>query len=128
MSGSKRDVLKAVLALAHADGTLDENEQRLVDFLIDSWGLSPEEEAAVRAQSDAKVDLDQLAREVTDPKERAQAYEAACLVTQMDGQAQAAESWLLGDLRKALAIDDAAAHAIEEKAAAIYARFKERQA
>ena len=127
MSEAKVAVLKTVLALAYADGTLSEPEQRLVDFLIESQGLSPEEQEAVRAQGDSQLDLESLGQLVTDDRERAQAYEVAALVSMMDGVGESTESAMLEKLGPALDIDEAAARDIEAKAKIIYDNFMQRQ-
>lgn len=127
MSEGKVAVLKTVLAMAYADGTLSEPEQRLVDFLIDSQGLSPEEQASVRAQADSQVDLDELAAQIPEEAERAWAYEVAALVSLMDGAQESAESALLSRLQPALGIADEAARATEAKARTIFDNFMKRQ-
>jgi len=123
MSEAKVAVLKTVLALAYADGTLSETEQRLLDFLIESQGLSLDEQAAVRAQGDSQMDLERLAALVTDEPERAQAYEVAALVSMMDGVRESAEAAMLAKLQPALGITDAAARDIEAKAKIIFDNF-----
>jgi uncharacterized membrane protein YebE (DUF533 family) len=127
MSEAKVEVLKTVLALAYADGEMSADEERLVDFLIDTNGLTPEEEQQVRAKQDGEVDLARLGTLVTDADERARAYETAALVSMMDGSQQSAESELLTKLREALSIDGSAAWEIEAKARKIYEAFTKRQ-
>ena len=128
MSEAKVETLKTVLALAFADGEMSPGEERLVDFLIDTSGLTPDEEQQVRAKHDGEVDLGRLGAVVTDPEERAKAYETAALVAMMDGTREAAESKLLTELRGAFAIDAATAGEIERKADRIYQAFAKRQA
>jgi uncharacterized membrane protein YebE (DUF533 family) len=128
MSQINVEILKTILALAQADGTVDERETRLIDFLIDSYGLSPEEEQAVRAQTGASVDLERLAAVVTEPKDRARAYEVACLLAGMDDDESSSESALLEKLRPTLDIKASEAEAIAAKARKILAAFKARQA
>ncbi len=127
MSEAKVAVLKTVLALAYADGTLSEPEQRLVDFLIESQGLTPAEQETVLAQGDSQVDLEALAALVTDEPERAQAYEVAALVSLMDGVQESSEAAMLSKLQPALGIADATARDIEAKAKTIYDNFMRRQ-
>lgn len=127
MSEAKVETLKAVLALAWADGELSETEQRLVDFLIDTQGLSAEEEEAVRAQRSAEVDLERLGAVVTEPKDRVWAYEVACLVSLMDGSQDSAEWAVLGKLKPVLAVDAVAAKEAEDRARRIYDRFAAKQ-
>jgi uncharacterized membrane protein YebE (DUF533 family) len=127
MSEGKVAALRTVLALAYADGTLSAAEQRLVDFLIESQRLTPDEQEAVRAQADSQVDLERLGELIPDAAERVQTYEAAALVSLMDGARESAEAAMLSKLRPALGIDEAAAQDIEAKARTIYDRFMQRQ-
>lgn len=127
MDKAKVEVLKMVLGLAYADGQLEENESRLVEFLIDSYGLDPEEEKAVREQTKACVDTEQLAELVTDQNARQKAYEAALLVSLMDGEKQREESEMLDKLKRSLEISELDAVKIETKARQIYERFQEKQ-
>lgn len=127
MSRGKVEALKAVLSLAYADGELTQEESRLVEFLIDSHGLTPEEEDEVRAHQDASLDLQSLSEKVTDPADRTRAYETAVLVAMMDGDTQAAESELLQRLRPALSIDVLEAERITGRARKIYERFTAHQ-
>jgi uncharacterized membrane protein YebE (DUF533 family) len=124
---AKVEVLKTVRALAWADGELSAAEQRLLDFLIDTSGLSAEQEAAVRAQQGAAVDLSQLAAVVTEPRDRAWAYEVAALVSQMDGSQDPAEWALLNQLKPVLQLDEETARQAEARARTIYEKFTAHQ-
>ena len=126
MSQAKVETLKAVLALAWADGEVSETEERLADFLIDSARLSPEEEEAVRSQKSADVDLARLAEAVTADKDRLWAYEVACLVSLMDGGQDASEWAVLGKLKPVLKVDEGAARDAEDRARKIYEKFAAR--
>ena len=128
MSQVNVEILKTIIALAHVDGAVDEREARLIDFLIDSYGLSPEEEQSVRSQSGTSLDLDRLAAVVTEPKDRARAYEVACLLAGMDDDESSSESALLEKLRPTLDLKAADAWTIEARAKKILAAFKARQA
>lgn len=126
MSQAKVETLKAVLALAWADGEVSEAEERLADFLIDSARLSPEEEEVVRSQKNAEVDLARLGEAVAEEKDRLWAYEVACLVSLMDGGQDAAEWEVLGKLKPVLKLDETASRDAEARARKIYERFAAR--
>lgn len=123
MSKSKVETLKTILAMVFADGKVTENETRLMEFLIDSYGLTPAEEAEVRQQKDAQLDFENLAQVVTEEAERCRAYETAFLVSLIDGSPQPAESEMLVALRQALEIKDKDRTALEDRAREIYKRF-----
>lgn len=127
MSQAKVETLKAVLALAWADGEVSPAEERLADFLIDTAGLSPEEEEAVRSQKSAEVDLARLGEAVTEEKDRLWAYEVACLVSLMDGGQDASEWAVLGALKPVLKVDEGAARETEARARKIYEKFAARE-
>ena len=127
MSQTNVEILKTLFAFANADGKVDAREARLIDFLIDSYGLNPDEEASVRAQVGTAPDLDRLADLVTDPKDRARAYEVACLLTQMDDEMDRSETILLEKLRPSLGIKADEAERIAARAKKIYEAFKARQ-
>ncbi|MDY0004131.1 MAG: hypothetical protein RBU30_22725 [Polyangia bacterium] len=126
MSQAKVETLKAVLAMAWADGEVSEAEERLADFLIDSARLTPEEEEAVRSQKSSQVDLARLGEAVTEEKDRIWAYEVACLVSLMDGGQEASEWEVLGKLKPVLRVDEGAARDAEARARKIYEKFSRR--
>ena len=109
--------------MAFVDGEFSDNEERLVEFLIDSYNLTPKQEREVRSQKNADVDLEKLAESITDTDERRQAYESAVLVALMDGGQEPEESELLDRLRDALSIDETTREETEERAQKIYERF-----
>ena len=123
MKDGKVELLKVLLGMAFVDGEFSHNEERLVEFLIDSYHLTPEQEREVRSQKDADVDLEKLAESITKDDERKQAYESAMLVALMDGGQEPEESELLDRLRDALNIDDTTREETEERAHKIYERF-----
>lgn len=127
MSRAKVEVLKTVLGLAYADGKLADAEERLIDFLIDSYGLSPEEEGEVREAGPEGAHPERLTEFLTDDKEKEKAYEVASLVCLMDGSQQPEESEMLRKIRDSLSIGSEQALEIEGRARQIYARFAQHQ-
>ena len=127
MTRAKVEILKTVLGLAYADGKLADAEERLIDFLIDSYGLSPEEEGEVREAGPEGADPERLAEVLTDDQERHRAYEVASLICLMDGSQQPEESDMLRKIRDVLSIQAEQAVEIEGRARQIYARFAQHQ-
>ncbi len=126
MKEGKVELLKILLGMAFVDGDYSENEGRLVEFLIDSYGLTPEQEEEVRSQKSGKIDLYELAESISSPEDRRQAYESAFLVALMDGSQDPEESEMLERLREALDLDDGVCAEAEERAQVIYDRFSDR--
>lgn len=126
MKEGKVELLKILLGMAFVDGEYTENEGRLVEFLIDSYGLTPEEEEDVRSQKSSRIDLYQLAEKISSPDDRRQAYESAFLVALLDGAQDPEESEMLERLRDVLGLDDVACAEAEERAQVIYDRFVDR--
>jgi tellurite resistance protein len=126
MNDAKVETLKAALGMAFADGELDENESRFVEFLIDTYALTPEEEEAVRSQRSGEVDMAQLAGALTTPEERQRAYETAYLVALLDGQEHPEESAVLAKMREALEIGGSDQVELEARARDVYRRFKQK--
>ena len=123
MSDPKAEIVKTVFALAYADGNLDKGEERFIDFLLDSYGLTPEDVNQAQAAELSIEDLKKTASELTDPGDRAKAYEFASLVCLMDGSRQPEESEMLRNLKEAFEIDAEKALEIEGRARQVYNRF-----
>lgn len=123
MKEGKVELLKMLLGMAFVDGDFSDNEARLVEFLIDSYGLTPEQETEVREQKSARLDLDDLAEKISESEDRRRAYESAYLVALMDGGQEPEESEMLERLRDAFDLDDSATADAEERAQVIYDRF-----
>lgn len=107
-------LVRAMIAAAKADGTVDAAERRGIAGQLDAAGLSAEERDFVLADFDRPLTPEALAREAKDPMLRARLYAAAVAGA---GEINAGERAWLDGLARALKLDKAAAAAIEDRLA-----------
>jgi uncharacterized membrane protein YebE (DUF533 family) len=107
-------MVRAMIAAAKADGTVDAAERAAIAGQLDAAGLTAEERDFVLADFDRPLTPEALAREARDPMLRARLYAAAFAAA---GTITPPERAWLDALAKALKLDKAAAAAIEERLA-----------
>jgi len=107
-----RHMLRAMIAAAKADGTVDATERRAIAQQLDAAGLEADERDFVLADFDKPMTPEGLAKQATDPMLRARLYAAAVAAM---GEVTAPERDWLDRLAKAMKLDRAAAAAIEER-------------
>jgi uncharacterized membrane protein YebE (DUF533 family) len=105
-------LVRAMIAAAKADGSVDAAERRAIADQLDAAGLDAEERDFVLADFDKPMTPEALAKQATDPMLRARLYAAAVAAM---GEVTAAERDWLDRLAKAMKLDRAAAAAIEER-------------
>jgi len=124
----KTEVVRALLALAHADDQVSRDEQRLLDFLLDSYGLTDEDRAALQGPDQhPTLNEQELAQQLQTEQEREQAYELAVLLSLMDGEQQFEESEMLTKIKAALHITADHIIQIEMRAKKVYDAYKAKQ-
>ena len=117
MTPVEKTIVKSLVAVAWADGTLAEPESNMIDSLLWAFGASEEDEAEVKEFAKKKrtikddVPLDQL-----DAKDRELLLAHAALLTHADGKQTKAEEKLLKDLADHLGIEGPALKSIVEHA------------
>jgi uncharacterized membrane protein YebE (DUF533 family) len=107
-------MIRAMIAAAKSDGTVDAAERAAIAAQLDAGGLSAEERDFVLADFDRPLTPEALAKEARDPMLRARLYAAACAAV---GEISPAERAWLDALAKAMKLDKAAAAAIEARLA-----------
>lgn len=105
-------LIRAMIAAAKADGTVDATERRAIAQQLDAAGLEADERDFVLADFDKPMTPEGLAKQATDPMLRARLYAAAVAAM---GEVTAPERDWLDRLAKAMKLDRAAAAAIEER-------------
>jgi len=105
-------MVRAMIAAAKADGSVDAAERAAIASQLDAAGLSAEERDFVLADFDRPLTPEALAKEARDPMLRARIYAAAFAGA---GEVTPAERTWLDGLARALKLDKAAAAAIEER-------------
>jgi uncharacterized tellurite resistance protein B-like protein len=117
MTPSEKNIVKSLVAVAWADGTVKEPEVGMIDSLLWAFGASDEDEAEIREFSKKKrtikddVPLAELA-----PADRELLLAHAALLTHADGKQTKAEEKLLKDLSEHLGFSAADARPIIEHA------------
>jgi pyruvate/2-oxoglutarate dehydrogenase complex dihydrolipoamide acyltransferase (E2) component len=107
-----RLLLRAMIAAARADGTVDKAERATIAARLDTAGLSPEERDHVLADFDHPASIGELAGAARDPMLAAQLYAAAFSAA---GALDEPERVWLDQFGKALKLDRAALAAIEQR-------------
>lgn len=107
-------MVRAMIAAAKADGTVDAAERAAIAGQLDAAGLSAEERDFVLGDFERPLTPEALAKEARDPMLRARLYAAAFAAA---GEITPGERAWLDQLAKALKLDKAAAAAIEERLA-----------
>jgi len=113
MTPSEKSIVKSLVAVAWADGTVKAPEQSLIDGLLWAFGASDEEEAELREFAAKKRSLDDdLSIDALGAPDRALLLAHAALLTHADGKQTKAEEKVLAKLVEKLGIADAEAKQI----------------
>lgn len=113
MSHEKRlAILDTLMALAWADGSYEEREQKLVGGILESMGAAP---GTTTPPVDERTARRPLA-EVLDPDDREYLYQQACRLSLVDGVVSGRELQLISALRSGLELSPETAEALESSA------------
>ena len=110
MTPSEKNIVKSLIAVAWADGSVKQPEQGLIDGLLWSFDASSEDESELREYARKKRTLDDdLPLAALDAEQRELLLAHAALLTHADGKQTKAEGKLLASLIEKLGIagDDA---------------------
>ncbi len=81
-------LVRAMIAAAHADGTVDEEEQRAILGRLSAEDLGEEERAALTWELASPLPPEQLAGQVTSPQLAEEVYAASLLAIRVDSPAE----------------------------------------
>jgi uncharacterized membrane protein YebE (DUF533 family) len=98
-----RNLLRAMIAAAKADGHIDAKEQSEIFAQMDRLNLSSDDKAFVMDELRKPLDVDAVARAARSPEEAAEIYTASLLAIDVD---HAAERGYLGMLAARLNLDE----------------------
>jgi uncharacterized tellurite resistance protein B-like protein len=110
MTPSEKNIVKSLVAVAWADGTVKEPEQGLIDGLLWAFGASDEDETEIREYAKKKRTIEQdVPLEALSSSDRELCLAHAALLTHADGKQTKAEEKVLSKLVEKLEIgaDDA---------------------
>lgn len=94
--------IRAMVAAAYADGTLDEAERRAILQRLSREALTPEERAALERELEAPWPVEELVAQVSSPAQAEEVYAASLLAVQ---EGSPAEQEYLRRLAKLLCLD-----------------------
>lgn len=83
-----RDLIRAMIAAAKADGHIDNEERARIASQLDAVGLSDEQKAFVAEELAKPLDVSAVAASGTTPKKAAEVYAASLLAIDPDGPAE----------------------------------------
>ena len=117
MTPVEKTIVKSLVAVAWADGTLAEPESGMIDSLLWAFGASEAEETEIRdfAKKKRTVKGDVIAKAL-DPQSREILLAHAALLTHADGKQTPAEAKLLKNLAEHLEFSDEDTQRIVEHA------------
>jgi uncharacterized membrane protein YebE (DUF533 family) len=117
MTPSEKNIVKSLVAVAWADGTVKEPEAGMIDSLLWAFGASDEDESEVKEFAKKKRTIkEDVPLDTLDAKDRELLLSHAALLTHADGKQTKAEEKLLKDLADHLGISGAALKPIVDHA------------
>lgn len=117
MTPSEKNIVKSLVAVAWADGTVKEPEAGMIDSLLWAFGASEEDESEIKEFAKKKRTIkDDVPLDTLDDKDRELLLAHAALLTHADGKQTKAEEKLLKDLADHLGVSGAALQPIVEHA------------
>jgi uncharacterized membrane protein YebE (DUF533 family) len=127
MTPVEKVIVKSLVAVAWADGTLAEPESGMIDSLLWAFGASEEEEEDIRSFAKKKRTIKgDVVAKALGKDDRALLLAHAALLTHADGKQTPAEAKLLKQLGEHLEFSDEAAADIIEHARERAAKLAER--
>lgn len=117
MTPVEKTIVKSLVAVAWADGTLAEPEAGMIDSLLWAFGASDEQEAEIRefAKKKRTIKGDIVARAL-DKEAREVLFAHAALLTHADGKQTPAEAKLLKSLAEHLEFSEEEAKRVTDHA------------
>jgi tellurite resistance protein len=116
LNDAHKNVLKLLVALAWADGRVDEEEIEVVNALLDGYGANDEEAEEIRAWAKKPRSLDDVDVSDLTVSDTELALQHAVLLTYIDGEQSAKEVELLDAFCAKLGFSKEAAAPILEAA------------
>jgi tellurite resistance protein len=118
LTPEKDAILKLLVAMAWADGKVDEEELEVVEALIDAFGVAAEEASELRAWAATRRSLDEVDVTSLQVSDLELALQHAVLLTFIDGDQSPEELALLDRVMEKLGLSREAAAPILESATA----------
>ena len=110
-------IVKALVSVAWADGVFAERERAMLDALLDAYGASPEDRAALYAYAEKRRTLDDIDVQELSADDRRILLQHAVVLTFADGDQSPEELELLAALSSKLRIPEPEARALLDSGA-----------
>ena len=117
MQNHQESMLKSLIAVAWADGRVDEEEGKLVEVLLDNFGAYGEAAEKMRAYAKEPRSLDDIDLTYLSASDRIQLLNHAVLLSFIDGEQSDTERTVLAALVEKLGLEAEEADAIMSSAA-----------
>ncbi len=114
MTDNDHKVLRALIAVAWADGQMEESESTVIDGLLAGFDASDDEESSLREYARAPRSLDDIDVQGLTDDDKELLLGNAALLTHADGDQSTEERLVLGKLSTILGFDRARAFEIIE--------------
>ncbi|MCA9581414.1 MAG: TerB family tellurite resistance protein [Myxococcales bacterium] len=119
MNAQQESMVKSLVAVAWADGRMEQEESEVVQALVSAFEIAPEDVEAVLEYARTPRTLDDAPIAGLTPEQRKTLLEHAVILTYIDGEQDAQERAVLRDLIGRLGLS-------EEEAATILVTAEER--
>lgn len=106
MTPGEKNIVKSLIAVAWADGTVKEPEQGMIDGLLWAFDASDEEDAEMREYAKKKRALDDAPLDQLEPADKEMLLANAALLTHADGKQTKAEQKMLVQLVRMIGMSD----------------------
>ena len=117
MQNHQESMLKSLIAVAWADGRVDEEEGKLVEVLLDNFGAYGEDAEKMRAYAMEPRTMDDIDLTYLSASDRVQLLNHAVLLSFIDGEQSDTERAVLATLVEKLGLEAEEADAIMSSAA-----------
>lgn len=114
MTESDKTIVKALIAVAWADGQMEDSEGSVIDGLLAGFDASPEDEAELAAFAKVRCSLEEVQIGILSREDRELLLGNAALLTHADGDQSADEEAVLRQLSDLLGFEERDAFEIVE--------------
>ena len=116
MQDYQEAMVKSLVAVAWADGKVEDEETEVIDALISAFELEGDDADAIREFAKTPRTLDEIPLTELSLHDRRMLLQHAVIVTFIDGEQSSEEAALLDDLQQRLHLDDAEAKELRDMA------------
>ena len=118
MQDYQEAMVKSLVAVAWADGKMEDEETEVIDALISAFSLEGDDADAIREFAKTPRTLDEIPLTELSLHDRRMLLQHAVIVTFIDGEQSSEEAAFLDDLQQRLHLDESEAKELRELATA----------